>query len=170
VDGAFRRAVLERLRMVDGITAHAGSDLPVPVPRTQIRRLTKGWRRLLTEHQPDAGGRCPVCSGWWRGRKWPCQVWATAHYQLIGDISHERQPRPEAPQPGAPLGSCVPRPREVEIIDRRLGGVSDRGRVDSPPRRPATPPKRETVRIHRAAVIERYPVIPRPRLARRPRG
>ena len=128
MERAFRRAVLEQLRTVDGIAAHAGSDLPVPVARTRIRRLTQGWRELLTEHQPDAAGRCPVCSGWWWRRKWPCQVWATAHYQLIGDPSDERQPSPEAPQPRSPLGSSFPRPRDVEIIDRRVGGAPDLAR------------------------------------------
>jgi hypothetical protein len=126
VDHAFRRAVLERLRTVDGIAEHTSSDLPVPVLRTQLHRITQGWRELLTEHQPNAGGRCPVCSGWWRGRRWPCQVWATAHFRLIGDISAE-----------AP---------------------------------PVASPEPETVAIHRAAVIERSPTSPRPRLARRPRG
>lgn len=160
--------MLERLRTVDGI-AHAGPDLPVPVARTQIRRITAGWRELLTEHLPDATGRCPVCAGWWLRRKWPCQVWATAHHQLIGDISDGRQPGPEAPQPRSPLRSSCPCPRDVEIIDRRIGAPY-RARVDSPPRRPLTPQQPETVRIHRAAVIERYPTIPRPRPARRRRG
>jgi len=170
VDHAFRRTVLERLRTVDGIVAHAGSALPVPLARTQIRRITEGWRELLTEHQPDAAGRCPVCSGWWRRRKWPCQVWTTAQYQLIGDTSDERQPSRGTPQPRPPLGSSCPRPRQVEIIDRRVGGAPERAHVDPPLRRPATPAKRETVRIHRASVVERYPTVPRPRLARRSRG
>ncbi|HYZ09685.1 MAG: hypothetical protein M3291_13145 [Actinomycetota bacterium] len=170
MDHAFRRAVLERLRTVDGIAEHTSSDLPVPVLRTQLHRITQGWRELLTEHQPNAGGRCPVCSGWWRGRRWPCQVWATAHFRLIGDISAEAPPSPGAPQPGSPLGSSFPRAREVEIIDRRLGDAPDRARVDSPPRPPVASPEPETVAIHRAAVIERSPTSPRPRLARRPRG
>ena len=160
--------MLERLRTVDDI-AHAGSNLPVPVARTQIRRITAGWRELLAAHQPDAAGRCPVCAGWWLRRKWPCQVWATAHHQLIGDISDEPQPSPEAPRPRSPLGSSCPCPRDVEIIDRRVG-AAHRARADSPPRRPVTPQRPETVRIHRAAVIEQHPTIPRPRLARRRRG
>lgn len=175
MDGAFRRGVLERLRTVDGI-AHAGPDLPVLEARTQLRRITAGWRELLTEHQPDAAGRCPVCAGWWLRRKWPCQVWATAHHQLIGDISDGRQPSPDGrqpivgvPQPRSPLRSSCPCPRDVEIIDRRVG-APERTRVDVPPRRLVTPQQPETARIHRAAVIDRYPAVPRPRLPRRPRG
>jgi hypothetical protein len=143
--------------MLDGIAEQASSELPVPAARTHLHRITKGWRELLTEHQPDAGGRCPVCSGWWRGRKWPCQIWATAHLQLIGDTAAEPQPSPEAPQPRSPLGSSFPRAREVEIIDRRFGDAPDRARVDSPPGSPVTSPKPETAGIHRAAVVEQSP-------------
>ncbi len=176
MDRVFRRAVRERLRTLDGIAEHTGLDLPVPVARTQIRRITEGWRELLTEHEPDAMGRCPVCSGWWWRRKWPCQVWATAHYQLVNDTPDELQSCPEAPQPRSPLGSSLHRPRDVEIIDRRVGVPADRTRgdlptrVDAPPHRALTPSKPEAVQIHRAAVIEQYPTVPRPRLAPPPRG
>ena len=183
VDRVFRRAVRERLRALDGIAEHTGLDLPVPMARTQIRRITKGWRELLSEHEPDAMGRCPVCSGWWWRRKWPCQVWAIAYYQLINDTPEEPQSSPEAPRLRSSRGSSFPRLRGVEIIDRRMGAIAGRPRVDFPTRvnfrsrRPVTPSKPKTVQIHRAVVveqyptaIEQYPTVPRPRLAPSPRG
>lgn len=158
MDRAFRRAVLERLTVIDELVEHAGPDLPLPVARTEIRRITEGWRELLLEHQPDASGRCPVCSGWLRRRKWPCQVWITAHQQLIGETT-------EVPQPRARLGSSFRRPREVEVVDRRVGRNRFEANRDYAPRFDHPAP----VQIHRAAVIERIPTMPRQRLGRRPR-
>lgn len=151
MDRAYRRAVLDRLTMLDDMAARPGGTLPLPVARTEIRRITRGWRELLTEHQPDAAARCPVCSGWWRRRKWPCQVWVTAHERLIGGQTDVLQPR-------STLGISLRRPpRDVEVVARRAGTA------------PVTParPEADTVPIHRAAVIERSAAIPRPRLARR---
>lgn len=150
MDRAYRRAVLDRLTMLDDM-ARAGGRLPLPVARTEIRRITRGWRELLTEHQPDAAARCPVCSGRWRRRKWPCQVWVAAHERLIGGHTEDLQPR-------STLGVSFRRPaREVEVVARRAGTA------------PITParPEADTVPVHRAAVNERSVVIPRPRLARR---
>lgn len=153
MDRAFRRAVLDRLGTLDDMASHAGTSLPLSVARTEIRRITKGWRVLLTEHQPDAAGRCPVCSGGWRRRKWPCQVWVTAHQRLIGATT-------EVPQPRSSLGVSFRRPpRHVKVVVRRA--------ETSPEASIPAPQEPDTVPIHRAAVIERPPAMPRPRLARR---
>lgn len=165
MDRATRRAVLERLTALDDV--QTGTALQAPVARTQLHRIVEGWRDLLTGHQPDSDGRCPVCSGLLRRRKWPCQVWITAHQQLIGEGQGEEQAA------ATPRGRRRP-PRDVEIVAR---GAGDRRRE---PERAVTPmgaqvhpalPAQVKVgseRIHRAAVTERQPTMPRPRLVRRP--
>lgn len=172
MDRAFRRAVLERLTVLDEIVEQPETDLPAPLARAELRRITGGWRDLLSQHQPDAAGRCPVCSGWLRRRKWPCQVWITAHQQLLGDTSDD--------QPGrAALGSAFRRPRDVEIVARqpdRAPGERAPGEHEAAQRTaPYVPASRaplsdqDTARIHRAAVIERHPTMPRARFGRRSR-
>lgn len=169
MDRASRRAVLERLTALDDMGAQTGTALPPPVARTHLRRIVEGWRHLLTGHQPDSRGRCPVCSGLLRRRKWPCQIWITAHQQLIGDARGAEQPVPAPRAPARP-------PRDVEIVARGAGGRrSEPERAGAPTRawsHPVLPAQLQTDSepIHRAAVIERSPTMPRPRLARRPRG
>jgi hypothetical protein len=157
VDRGSRRAVLERLTALDDMVV-------LPTARAKLRHITEGWRTLLAAHQPTSRGRCPMCSGWWRSRKWPCQVWITAHNQLIGDGQVEQQPAP------APRGPAR-RPRDVEVVPRQAG------RRDHEHESPAVPRMRDEAQpvrmgdeaqpvlpaIHRAAVIERRPTLPRPR-------
>ena len=96
----LRRAVLDRL---DQLSKQAGSAVPAKLEklaRSEIHRLTGGWRQLLANHQPDDSGRCPRCSGWLRRRRWPCPVWLVAHHQLIGEsLAHRKRPRRPAPGP-----------------------------------------------------------------------
>lgn len=110
MDRWVRRAVMDRLAAVENMTlrsdaAHAARDY--------LRNITGGWREVLAEHQPDRKGRCPICSGRLRRRRWPCQVWVTAHQQLIGDGA---DPIDRLVKKQAPLRS----PREVEVIPRQL--------------------------------------------------
>ncbi|MGH3772611.1 MAG: hypothetical protein ACRDRW_14645 [Pseudonocardiaceae bacterium] len=109
-----RRAVLGRLAAVEEITARAGATLSAPLARRHIQAIAGGWRELLVQHQPDATGRCPVCAGWLRRRRWPCEVWVTAHRHLIGEGtgSVERSARNSNP-------FC--RPRQVEVVPRQPG-------------------------------------------------
>lgn len=168
MDHAFQRVVLERLTALDGIAARAGAALPPPVARAHLRRVIAGWRHLLAGHQPDSRGRCPVCSGLLRRRRWPCQIWIAAHQQLIGDAQSAEQPVTAPRTPARP-------PRDVEVVARG----ADRGQREpewteasmSERERPALPAQlhADGGQIHRAAVIERRPTVPRPRLARRPR-
>lgn len=50
-------------------------------------------RVVLLEHQPPTrAGRCPACRrfGWrrmWRRRTFPCGVWMTIHFELLGLFS-----------------------------------------------------------------------------------
>lgn len=155
MDRGSQRAVLERLTALDDMAG-------LPTARSQIRRIIDGWRTLLAAHQPTGRGRCPMCSGWLRSRKWPCQVWITAHNQLIGDGLVEQQPAP------APRGSAH-RPREVEVVPRTAGHRDDGHEP------PAVPSMRDDTHpmppcIHRAAVAERRPTPPHPRLSRHRHG
>lgn len=113
MDRRVRRAVLERLAAVEDMAARAGATLSAPLARRHIRTITDGWRDLLVQHQPDNTGRCPVCSGWLRRRRWPCEVWVTAHHHLIGEVPEpsERLTRNSNP-------FC--RPRQVLVVPRQL--------------------------------------------------
>jgi hypothetical protein len=113
VDSRVRRAVLERLAAVEEIAARAGATLSAPLARRHIQTITDGWRELLGQHQPDPSGRCPVCSGWLRRRRWPCEVWVTAHRHLIGDGTEPIE-RP------AKNSNPFCRPRQVLVVPRQL--------------------------------------------------
>lgn len=118
MDRSLRRAVLERLAAVEDIAMRAGSQLSVRMARSHLKTITGGWRELLIEHQPDLRGRCPVCSGWLRRRRWPCQVWVTAHHHLIGGELPE--PAGWSPKKANPFR----RPRQVEVIPRQTNAPS----------------------------------------------
>lgn len=115
--------------------------------RAEIHRVTEGWRQLLAAHLPDRRGRCPMCSGWIRRRRWPCPVWLAAQQRLAG----EERARPDGavtrPDPDEDR-----QPGDVEVIARvpphSHGGDQNRGRADVPggSARPARP-------VHRAAVV-----------------
>lgn len=113
MDRSLRRAVLDRLAAVEDIAVRAGSQLSVRVARSHLKTITGGWRELLLEHQPDLKGRCPVCSGWLRRRRWPCQVWVTAHHHLIGGET------PEPPGWSPKKANPFRRPRQVEVVPRQ---------------------------------------------------
>jgi hypothetical protein len=124
VDRRFRRAVLKRLAAVEAMAARVDATLSAPLARKHIKTIAGGWRELLTQHQPDSTGRCPVCSGWLRRRRWPCEVWVTAHRHLIGDNTDliERLPRNSNP-------FC--QPRQVVVLPRqvsaRVAGQAEAG-------------------------------------------
>jgi hypothetical protein len=95
------------------MAARAGATLSAPLARRHLQTITDGWRELLVQHQPDATGRCPVCSGWLRRRRWPCEVWVTAHRHLIGDGTEQLERLGRNSNP-----FC--RPRQVVIVPRQL--------------------------------------------------
>jgi hypothetical protein len=92
-DDALRAAVLRQLAMLDDIAEHGGSDSLLPVARTELHRLTDGWRLLLAVHQPGTDSRCQACPGSIRRRRWPCGVWLLAYQHLIGEGPPRRRRR-----------------------------------------------------------------------------
>jgi hypothetical protein len=90
-----RRAVLNRLAAVDQVAGQGDPAKLLPLARTELCRLAESWRRLLTAHRPDPDGRCAGCRHGIRARRWPCQVWRSAHEQLIGEgVPHRRRTHP----------------------------------------------------------------------------
>lgn len=79
----LRQAVWERLDMLDELAANADGPSLASVARTELPRLTDGWRALLRAHEADHKGNCPSCSARWRAQKAPCSVWQAAHHHLI---------------------------------------------------------------------------------------
>ncbi|MGH3909591.1 MAG: hypothetical protein ACRDRM_02055 [Pseudonocardiaceae bacterium] len=79
----LRQAVWERLDMLDELASRADAGSLLSVARTELPRLTDGWRALLAAHEPDPRGRCPECSSRWRPRSAPCTVWRAAHDNLV---------------------------------------------------------------------------------------
>jgi hypothetical protein len=55
----------------------------VSVARSELPRLTEGWRAMLQAHEPDERGDCPTCSTRWHRCKAPCSVWQVAHEHLV---------------------------------------------------------------------------------------
>ena len=154
VQTTLRRAVLDRLTVLDDL---AGRPEAGSVLSEEIRRVTDGLRELLIDHEPDAGGRCPVCSGVLRRRRWPCPVWVAAHHYLIGEgLPHQQQRRAlRTPLRGARDVQVIPRTPPIMTQDVPGGAAQSRS---------ADP------RIHRAEV-PRWPVpLPPSRTGRRRGG
>jgi hypothetical protein len=79
----LRQAVWDRLDMLDELARSADNGSLLSVARSELPRLTYGWRALLATHAPDSRGRCPQCSSHWRPRASPCKVWRSAHEHLV---------------------------------------------------------------------------------------
>src|SRR5687767_13400308 len=89
--GTLRSGVCERLDYLELLVANGDAASLAALAETELARLASAWRALLTLHEPDARGRCPQCSGWRRGRLFPCSVWVVAHEHLISaDHVHRR--------------------------------------------------------------------------------
>lgn len=86
----LRRAVWERLDMLDELALHADDSSLESVARTELPRLTSGLRALLLAHEPDSKGRCPGCSRRGRPRRGPCSVWRAAHDHFLAEAAPDR--------------------------------------------------------------------------------
>jgi hypothetical protein len=84
-DESLRAEVLQRLAILDQLAENGPIESLLPLARTELQRLTDGWRMLLTVHQAGPDGRCRACPArLWR-RRWPCRLWTMAYQHLIGD-------------------------------------------------------------------------------------
>ncbi|HVW41610.1 MAG TPA: hypothetical protein VHC18_09690 [Amycolatopsis sp.] len=79
----LRDAVWERLDMLADLATRADAQSLVSVARSELPRLTEGWRAMLEKHEPDERGDCPTCSTRWHRCKAPCPVWQVAHEHLV---------------------------------------------------------------------------------------
>jgi hypothetical protein len=79
----LRQSVSDRLEMLDELASNADNRSLLSVARSELPRLTSGWRAVLAAHAPDPQGRCPECSNRWRPRLAPCSVWLAAHKYLF---------------------------------------------------------------------------------------
>ena len=93
----LRNAVWERLDMLSDLATRADAQSLVSVARSELPRLTEGWRAMLLAHEPDERGDCPTCSGRWHRCKAPCSVWQVAHEHLVaGGLAPQSGPAQDA--------------------------------------------------------------------------
>lgn len=52
----LRDAVWERLDMLTELATHADTPSLLSVARSELPRLTEGWRAMLADHEPDEKG------------------------------------------------------------------------------------------------------------------
>jgi len=69
--------------MLSDLATRADAQSLVSVARSELPRLTEGWRAMLQAHEPDERGDCPTCSTRWHKCKAPCSVWQVAHEHLV---------------------------------------------------------------------------------------
>lgn len=177
---ALRRAVQERLDLVDQIAERGDPGALLPLARAELYRLAESWRQLLLVHQPNEDGRCLTCPPGLRRRRWPCQVWLTAHDHLIGEAPPTRAGKaavsPRGPFRSGPVptdgAATVPPPA---LVVHRIEVHGSAPQATEPPsiteltlppanrpvESPPTPIHRletDSRRIHRAAVVARPPL------------
>lgn len=103
----LRSAVRERLDVLSELADRADASSLLSVARSEIPRLTAGWRALLTAHEADEKGNCPECSGRRRPMKAPCSVWESAYEHLVAGALAPRPARHLRPahalQPATPV-------------------------------------------------------------------
>lgn len=110
----LRNAVWERLDMLSELADRADSASLVSVARSELPRLTDGWRVMLRAHEPDERGDCPTCSTRWHRCKAPCSVWQVAHEHLVaGGLAPQQQPNAPRSAPAA-TPATAPAPRTAE--------------------------------------------------------
>lgn len=117
----LRNAVWERLDMLADLANRADSESLVSVARSELPRLTEGWRAMLSAHEPDERGDCPTCSTRWHRCKAPCSVWQVAHEHLVaGGLAPQRVLRRpwRRNKSAAPGQSRAPKPSQAETTGR----------------------------------------------------
>ncbi len=100
--------------MLSELANRADAPSLLSVARSELPKLTEGWRAMLSAHEPDDRGNCPVCSSRWRQQKAPCSVWRAAYEHLVAGGLAPQQTARHALDERAPL----PAPRRVPASAR----------------------------------------------------
>src|SRR5690625_4042369 len=93
----LRSAVWERLDVLTELANRADAPARLAVARSELPRLTEGWRTLLTAHESDEQGNCRECSSLRRQKEAPCTVWRTAYEHLVAGALAPRPARHQRP-------------------------------------------------------------------------
>jgi hypothetical protein len=107
-----RGLVFDRLDYLDHLASEADVPSRAALAETEIGRMTEAWRALLSEHQPDARGRCRHCSRWRHPRAFPCATWTIVHHHLVsvpGEVDRMGRGGRGDRAYWPPLASTVPR-------------------------------------------------------------
>jgi hypothetical protein len=131
----LRKAVWERLDLLDELAAHADARSLASVAHTELPRLTGGWRALLAQHEPNDKGNCPSCSSRWRAQKAPCTVWQAAHQHLVAPEA--KTPETRTPQAGHQPAAAPA--RSSHHVDPRSGYHSEQHSGQHTTHRPGQP-------------------------------
>lgn len=82
----LRDAVEMQLVTVDKFVRDASGEPVVTVAKSEVPHLVDAVRAVLSDHQPDARGRCATCrSRWWFVRRrpnMPCKVYLAVRIAL----------------------------------------------------------------------------------------
>lgn len=74
------------LRMLIGLADEADEHTVTDLTRSQLPRVANAVATLLSEHSPDAHGRCGACrpEHWWHPRPtFPCPAYLAVHRALF---------------------------------------------------------------------------------------
>jgi hypothetical protein len=108
--------------MLADLANRADTDSLVSVARSELPRLTEGWRAMLSAHEPDERGDCPTCSTRWHRCKAPCSVWQVAHEHLVaGGLAPQQDLRRSwrrSKSETVPAQSRGPKPTSAETTGR----------------------------------------------------
>lgn len=111
----LRNAVWERLDMLSELASRADAPSLVSVARSELPRLTEGWRAMLRAHEPDERGDCPTCSTRWHRCKAPCSVWQVAHEHLVaGGLAPQQDSRKQSRRRNHAPAAVPPRTPETQ--------------------------------------------------------
>jgi hypothetical protein len=123
----LRQAVWERLDMLDELASSADNGSLLSAARSELPRLTHGWRALLATHAPDTRGRCPKCSRRWQPRGALCSVWHAAHEHLVSSGAMS-SPAVSSPAVSSPAVRSSQPPRLLSMLSGAVPVVAGTAR------------------------------------------
>ena len=103
--GPMQAAVHHRLTELTRSVDESDQERLISLAENEIPRLVAALREVLTEHEPDAKGRCPTCrrrqpwSPFRRRRRTPCRAYLAVRLRLDAEdpapvaASHQKRRR-----------------------------------------------------------------------------